>query len=235
VKNSWSNSETSSGWMWNAATSTLTLKNMIIVGTNETESDKGSFGIQGGQDISIVYEGVNVVCGGTSESGDSCGIMDEANVADGLSLSGGGTLIALGRQAGGSSCGIRLLTGRCRYREALTSAAERSSPLAEMPAEAMHPSAAGWNASIKFQLLTGGDVTAVGGAAAGDGSLSAGAAAGAGISVSSGQLVAVGGSCLRHRQRQRGRLLLRYDNIFRRAQMSSPRATATALPHIWPV
>jgi hypothetical protein len=51
---------------------------------------------------------VNVVCGGTSESGDSCGIMDEVSGAAGLSLSGGGTLIALGRQAGDSSCGIQL-------------------------------------------------------------------------------------------------------------------------------
>jgi hypothetical protein len=119
--------------MWNADTSTLTLKNMIIVGTNETASNKGSFGIQGGENISIVYEGVNVVCGGTSESGDSCGIMDEVSGTAGLSLSGGGTLIALGRQAGGSSCGIRFLTET--EPEVLTSAAERSSLLAEMPAK----------------------------------------------------------------------------------------------------
>jgi hypothetical protein len=101
---------TSSGWMWDADTSTLKLKNMIIVGTDETESGQSQAlsEFREGKDISIVYEGVNVVCGGTSESGDSCGIMDEVSGEDGLSLSGGGTLIALGRQAGDSSCGIQL-------------------------------------------------------------------------------------------------------------------------------
>ncbi|MCI1727223.1 MAG: hypothetical protein LKM35_05985 [Lachnospiraceae bacterium] len=136
--------------MWNADSSTLTLKNMIIVGTDETGSDTGSFGIQGGKDISIVYEGVNVVCGGTSESGDSCGIMDEVSDEDGLSLSGDGTLIALGRQAGDSSCGIQL-SYWSMIPEVLTSAAERSSPLAEMPAEAKNPSAAGWKQK-RFKL-----------------------------------------------------------------------------------
>jgi hypothetical protein len=164
---------------------------MIIIGTDKTELDTvtGSFGIQGGQDISIVYEGVNVVCGGTSKSGDSCGIMDEANVADGLSLSGGGTLIALGRQAGDSSCGIQLMddvdTGSLKVSSGKVIALGGD-------ASGSKEASCGLNASKKIQI-EGGNVTAVGGAAAGDGSLSSGAAAGAGISVSSGQLVAVGG------------------------------------------
>ena len=189
VKNSWSNSETSSGWMWNAATSTLTLKNMVIVGTNETASNKGSFGILGGGNISIVYEGVNVVCGGTSESGDSCGIEVEETGTEGFSLSGDGTLIALGRQVSGSSCGIRFLT------ESGTGGFNVSGgkviALGGDAGESYAPFSCGLEANNL--TITGGDVTAVGGAAAGTGSLSAGAAAGAGISVSSGQLVAVGG------------------------------------------
>jgi hypothetical protein len=178
----WSNSTDNSGWMWNADSSTLTLQNMIIVGTNETESGKGSFGIQGGKDISIVYEGVNVVCGGTSASGDSCGIETS-------SLSGDGTLIALGRQAVGSSCGIRFPTGNGTGGFNVNGG--KVIALGGDAGESTAPFSCGLEAY--YLTITGGDVTAVGGAAAGDGSLSAGAEAGTGISVSSGQLVAVGG------------------------------------------
>jgi|GEM_PF-1703156 len=193
VKNSWSNSETSSGWMWNAATSTLTLKNMIIIGTDKTElvPVTGSFGIQGGKDISIVYEGVNVVCGGTSESGDSCGIMDEVMNEEGLSLSGGGTLIALGRQAGDSSYGIQLIDSD-RDPGSLKVSSGKIIALGGDAGGSEEAASFGLEAS-NYLSITGGDVTAVGGATAGTGNFSSGAAAGAGISVSSGQLAAVGG------------------------------------------
>jgi len=187
----WSNSTNSSGWKWDYAEagSTLTLKNMVIVGTNETASNKGSFGILGGGNISIVYEGVNVVCGGTSESGDSCGIEVEETGTEGFSLSGDGTLIALGRQVSGSSCGIRFPTGSGTG--GFNVSGGKVIALGGDAGESTAPFSCGLEANNL--TITGGDVTAVGGAAAGKDSLSAGAEAGAGISVSSGQLVAVGG------------------------------------------
>jgi hypothetical protein len=191
-ENTWSNSS-GSGWMWDADSSTLTLKNMIIVGTDKTATglDKNSFGIQGGQDISIVYEGVNVVCGGTSASGDSCGIMDEVSDEAGLSLSGGGTLVALGRQAGDSSYGIQLLDSD-RDPGSLKVSSGKVIALGGDAGGSKEAASFGLEAS-NYLSITGGDVTAVGGATAGTGNFSSGAAAGAGISVSSGQLVAVGG------------------------------------------
>jgi len=191
----WSNSDgDGSGWAWNAASSTLNLKNMIIVGTDNTDSGPvtGSYGIQGGENISIVYEGVNVVCGGTSASGDSCGIMDEVSDEDGLSLSGVGTLVALGRQAGDSSCGIQLIDTTDEDPGSLKVSSGKVIALGGDAGESEEEGSFGLSASKTIQI-EGGDVTAVGGAAAGDSSLSSGAAAGAGISVSSGQLVAVGG------------------------------------------
>jgi putative cell wall-binding protein len=188
AKSTWSNSDANSGWMWDADSSTLNLKNMIIVGTDETGSDTGSFGIQGGKDISIVYEGVNVVCGGTSESGDSCGIMDEVSDEDGLSLSGVGTLVALGRQAGDSSCGVQLSNPEKYDTGSLKVSSGKVIALGGDADGSEEEGSCGLSASKTIQIV-GGDVTAVGGA----GSLSSGTAAGAGISVSSGQLVAVGG------------------------------------------
>jgi hypothetical protein len=179
----WSNSAGSSGWKWDKDTSTLKLKNMIIVGT-----DTGSFGIQGGQNISIVYDGVNVVCGGTSESGDSCGIMDEVSGAAGLSLSGGGTLIALGRQAGDSRCGIQLSNPEDNDTGSLNIISGKVIALGGDAGESEGADSCGLSASKKIQIV-GGDVTAVGGAAVG----SCGIAGGAGVSVNSGHTVAVGG------------------------------------------
>lgn len=160
---------------------TLTLKNMIICGADASGL---AFGIYGQGNISIVYEGVNIVCGGASANSDSCGIEVEATGENGLTFSDGGTLVALGRQASKSSNGIELVNPDSGDTGNLNVNSGKVITLCGNSGDSSSGLSAYKNLSI-----TGGDITAAGGASAN----SVGISGGTGISVSSGQLVAVGG------------------------------------------
>lgn len=189
----WSNSSGLSGWMWNAAQSTLTLKNTIICGADKSGSGEGAFGILGWGNISIVYEGVDIVCGGASANGSSYGVEIEADKnGDRLALSGGGTLVALGRKAGDSSYGIQFLDPEETGSLQVTSGKLIALGGSGGTSAASDTGSCGLNVS-KNLYINSGNVTAVGGAATGSGSISGGIICGAGISMSNGQLVAVGG------------------------------------------